>query len=139
MSDVEAHAPPTAIEQRRPLSPHLQIYRWSWTMAMSIFHRLTGATLYVGTLLLVWWLLALASGPASYETASSVVNSIPGRIVMVGYTWVIFHHMLGGIRHFLWDMGLAYGSPTRHILSAGTLVGSVVLTILLWAVVLAAR
>jgi succinate dehydrogenase / fumarate reductase cytochrome b subunit len=132
MSQVEAHSPPTALEARRPLSPHLQIYRWSWTMAMSIFHRATGIVLYAGTLLVVWWLVALATGPGAYEMARAAMVSPLGKLVLVGYTWAIFHHMLGGLRHFIWDMGHGYGSPTRHILAAGTLVGSILITALVW-------
>ena len=129
----------TPLEDLRPLSPHMQIYRWTWTMAMSIVHRLTGVALYAGTLLTLWWLVALSLGPGPYETVRWVMTSLLGRLVLIGYTWAIFHHMLGGIRHFLWDMGLAYGSPTRHILAAGTLVGSLVLTALLWGVVFLVR
>lgn len=132
MSDVEAKAPPTSIERLRPLSPHLQIYRWSWTMAMSIAHRATGVALYAGTLLLAGWLVALASGPDAYATAQAVMNSIPGRLVLFLYTWTLFHHMLGGLRHFLWDMGLADGSPARHLVAQATLVGSIVLALIVW-------
>ena len=87
----------------RPLSPHLQIYRPMLTMIMSIVHRITGAALYVGTLLLAWWLLAAASGPNAYATFQAVASSFIGRVVLLGYTWALIHHMLGGIRHLIWD------------------------------------
>src|SRR5215468_8130885 len=82
----------------RPLSPHLQTYRWTLTMALSIVHRATGIALYAGTLLLAWWLIALASGPASYAYVQAFKGSILGRLILFGYTWALMHHMLSGIR-----------------------------------------
>jgi succinate dehydrogenase / fumarate reductase, cytochrome b subunit len=134
-----AEATTTPLEDLRPLSPHLQIYRWTWTMAMSVAHRVTGVALYAGTLLILWWLVALSIGPGHYEVVRGVMTSTLGKLVLIGYTWAVFHHMLGGIRHFVWDMGLGHGAPTRHILAAGTLVGSLVLTALLWGAVFLAR
>ncbi len=122
----------------RPLSPHLQIYRWSWTMAMSIAHRATGSALYGGTLLVVAWLVSAASGPAAYETAQAVAGSIPGRVVLFGYSFVLLHHMVGGLRHFVWDMGRGYDPVTRMSLAKYSVLVSGGLTILLWVVVLAA-
>lgn len=137
MSDVKARL--ASPETLRPLSPHLQIYRWSWTMAMSVFHRLTGLALYGGTVLLVWWLVALAIGPGAYEPVRWVMGSILGKLVLIGFTWALFHHMLGGLRHFLWDMGLAFERGPRMALAQLTLVGSVLLTIAVWALVLVLR
>src|SRR5215469_11438296 len=94
-----------AATRLRPLSPHLQVYRWPITMAMSIAHRVTGGALYVGSLLLIWLLVAAATGPHAYEIASAVFGSIIGRLVLFGYTLALFHHMFGGLRHFLWDTG----------------------------------
>lgn len=130
---AEATAKPAS---NRPLSPHLQIYRWSWTMAMSVFHRLTGSALYAGTLLVAWWLVAMATGPDAYETVRSAMGSIPGRIVMIGYTWALLHHMLGGLRHLVWDTGIGYGPAARMNLARGTLIGSAVLTVLVWVLAL---
>ena len=123
----------------RPLSPHLQIYRFTWTMAMSIVHRITGSALYAGTALLAIWLIAVASGRSSFETAQWAMGSILGRIVLFGYTWALFHHMLGGFRHFVWDTGAGYGAEMRQNMARLTLVGSVVLTVLVWAAVLFLR
>ena len=134
-----AEARTAPLEDLRPLSPHLQIYRWTWTMAMSVAHRMTGVALYAGTLLILWWLVALSLGPGAYEVVRGVMTSVFGKLVLIGYTWAVFHHMLGGIRHFVWDMGLGHGAPARHILAAGTLVGSLVLTALLWGAVFLAR
>src|SRR3954464_10594105 len=87
----------------RPLSPHMSIYRWPITMAMSIFHRVTGGALYFGMLLVAWWLIAVASGPNAYATFQSVASSWIGRLILFGYPWALLHHMLGGMRHLIWD------------------------------------
>lgn len=116
----------------RPLSPHLQIYRPMLTMMMSIVHRITGAALYVGTLLVVWWLLAVASGPTAYATFQGFIGSWFGRLILFGYTWALIHHMLGGIRHFIWDTGRGFGVNEREWLAKATIVGSVALTLLIW-------
>jgi succinate dehydrogenase / fumarate reductase cytochrome b subunit len=118
----------------RPLSPHLQIYRWPLPMAMSIAHRVTGVGLYFGTVLMAWWLIAAASGPNSYASIGGFMNSFIGRVLLFGYTWAILHHMLGGIRHLIWDAGYGFERNVRELLSLATLVGSVALTILLWLV-----
>ena len=118
----------------RPLSPHLQIYRLTLTMAMSIVHRITGAALYVGTLLLAWWLIAAASGPTAYATFQTVASSLLGRVVLFGYTWALIHHMLGGIRYLIWDTGHGFAPSEREWLVRANLAGSIVLTILLWVV-----
>jgi succinate dehydrogenase / fumarate reductase, cytochrome b subunit len=101
---------------------------------MSIVHRITGTALYFGTLLLAWWLLAAASGPNAYATFQSVASSFIGRVVLFGYTWALVHHMLGGIRHLIWDTGHGFGPAEREWLARANLVGSIVLTILLWFV-----
>ena len=119
---------------RRPLSPHLQIYRPMLTMMMSIVHRITGIALYAGTLLLAWYLIALASGPDAFDTAAWFLNSIVGQIILLGFTWALFHHLLGGIRHFLWDAGYGMDHPAREWLAQGTLVGGLVLTAVVWFV-----
>lgn len=124
------------VEAARPLSPHLQIYRRTMTMMMSIVHRITGAALYVGTLLLAWYLLALAAGPEEFATVSAVMGSVLGRLVLFLFTWALLHHLLGGVRHFLWDMGWGMDHPEREYLAYGTLIGSVVLTLFVWAVAL---
>ena len=119
----------------RPLSPHLQIYRWSWTMAMSIFHRVTGTANYVGTVLVAVWLLAMATGPGAYDAVQGFFGSIIGRLILFGYTWSLMHHMLGGIRHLIWDFGHGMEPGTRFAMARLTLIGSVVLTLAIWAVV----
>jgi succinate dehydrogenase / fumarate reductase, cytochrome b subunit len=118
----------------RPLSPHLSIYRPMLTMMMSIVHRITGGALYFGTLLLVWWLLATASGPVAYATFQSLAASFVGRLILFGYTWALLHHMLGGMRHLIWDTGRGFGAAEREWLARANLAGSIILTIVLWVV-----
>jgi len=116
----------------RPLSPHLQIYRPLINMVMSIVHRITGVALYVGTILLVWWLTALATGPDYFNTVSAIFGSLPGQVVLIGYTWALMHHMLGGLRHLLWDTGRGFDLATVDRLSWGTVLGSLLLTGAIW-------
>lgn len=123
---------PIANEQRRPLSPHLQVYRFALTMAMSILHRITGVGLYLGTLLLAWWLIAAATSASAFVTAAWFMGSIFGRLILFGFTWALFQHMLGGVRHFIWDAGYGMEHPQREYLAQGTLIGGLVLTILVW-------
>lgn len=127
-----------AAPKTRPLSPHLSIYKPSITMTMSIVHRLTGVALYAGTLLLALWLIAAASDAALFATIQGFMGSILGRIVLLGYTWALVHHALGGVRHLIWDTGRGFG-PERKLLSMLTLVGSVVITFGLWVLGYAIR
>jgi succinate dehydrogenase / fumarate reductase cytochrome b subunit len=119
----------------RPLSPHMTIYKWPITMTMSIAHRVTGCALYFGTILVVWWLIAAASGPNAYATFQSVASSWIGRLVLFGYTWALMHHMLGGIRHLIWDNLIGLEPGEREWLATASLYGSIALTIVIWAVV----
>lgn len=123
------------MKANRPLSPHLQIYRWQMTMVMSIAHRLTGVALYFGTVLLAAWLVAAAAGPGPFGVANAVAGSWFGLLVLYGYTWALIHHLLGGLRHFVWDFGYGLGKPARDRLAIANLVLSIVLTIALWAIV----
>ena len=120
----------------RPLSPHLQVYSRLINMVMSILHRITGAALYFGTLLLAWWLIAAAVGPAYFDFVNGVFGSWIGRLVLFGYSWALIHHMLGGIRHLVWDTGRGFQISSVNLMSWGTIIGSVVLTLLLWIVAL---
>ena len=117
----------------RPLSPHLQIYRPMLTMMMSIIHRLTGVTLYLGTLLAAGWLVATAAGADAYALYQSVAGSLFGRIVLIGFTWALLHHMLGGIRHLIWDAGYGFELPRVEWLARATLTCSVLGTVLIWS------
>jgi succinate dehydrogenase / fumarate reductase cytochrome b subunit len=121
----------------RPLSPHLQIFRPIWTMMMSIVHRITGAALYFGMILLVWWLWAASSSDEAYATAQAVFGHWLGLIVLFGFTWALIHHTLGGLRHLVWDTGHSMDYGTASWMAKATLAGSVLLTIVLWAIGLA--
>ena len=127
---------PIAHEQRRPLSPHLQVYRFALTMAMSIMHRITGAGLYAGTLLLAWWLIAAATDASSFATATWFMGSILGRLILFGFTWALIHHTLGGIRHLVWDVGHGFDLKDVEMGAKLTLAGSIILTIIVWAIAL---
>ncbi len=123
------------VKRARPLSPHLQVYRWAPTMAMSVAHRLTGMALYGGTILFVWWLVALASGPEAFSTASAFFGSIVGRLVLFVYSFVILHHAVGGVRHLVWDTGTGLDKATATKIATLTPVVSLGLTVLLWLIV----
>lgn len=129
--------PPEARMAERPLSPHLQIWKWGPHMLVSILHRITGnAMAFVGLPLLLWWLGALASGPGAYETFATVVGSIPGMIVLIGLSWAFFNHMSSGIRHFVLDIGGGYEIETNKRWSVGTTVIGILLTAVFWAAIL---
>jgi succinate dehydrogenase / fumarate reductase cytochrome b subunit len=118
----------------RPLSPHLFIYRTAFTMLMSGVHRITGMALYLGSLLLAWWLIATSAGPRSYATFQDFMGSFIGRLILFGYSWALIHHLLSGIRYLIWDTGRGLGPVEREWLTRATLVGSIGLTIILWLV-----
>lgn len=118
----------------RPLSPHLSVYKWSWAMAVSILHRITGGALTVaGLAVLVWWLAAMAGGAQSYQTFQDAAGSVPGLIVLFGLTWAFFQHLLSGLRHLVLDMGAGYDLKVNRFWAAMTIVGSVALTVLTFA------
>ena len=126
-------------QAQRPLSPHLQIYRWPVTMAVSILHRITGAALYFGTLLLLWWLMAAATSDSAFEIVESVFSHWLGELVLFGFSWALIHHMLGGIRHLIWDTGRGLDLRIAKWLAWANIGGSIVLTLLLWIIILWAR
>ena len=101
-------------------------------MAMSVVHRATGVALYFGTLLLAWWLIAAASGPAAYAHVQAFTGSLIGRLIVFGYTWALMHHLLSGVRHFIWDVGYGFKPAEREALTWGALIGGIALTVLLW-------
>jgi succinate dehydrogenase / fumarate reductase cytochrome b subunit len=133
MAELEADTTP-GTQRARPLSPHLQIYRPMLTMVMSIVHRITGMALYFGMVLLAWWLIAAAAGPNAYANFEWFMGSLIGRLVLLGYTWALLHHMLGGIRHLIWDTIHGLEPVEREMLTLATLVGSVSLTLVVWVV-----
>ena len=121
-----------ASSAERPLSPHLQIYKPIPTMVMSIVHRITGGALYFGTVLIAWWLIAAATSADYFEFVNGLFGSFIGRLVLFGYTWALIHHMLGGIRHFVWDTGAGLDKHTATRFAYATIAASVILTLLIW-------
>ncbi|MGI9435868.1 MAG: succinate dehydrogenase, cytochrome b556 subunit [Geminicoccaceae bacterium] len=120
----------------RPLSPHLQIYRWYLTMALSIAHRASGVALAFGLLLLTWWLLALAGGPEAFALVEAVKDSVIGVLVLFGYTFVLAYHLGNGIRHLVWDMGYGYEPEIARKSGIAVLVFAAVVTVLTWLIIL---
>lgn len=130
---------PATRAKPRPLSPHVMHYKILPTMLMSGIHRISGLALYFGTLLVAWWVTA-AAGPEDYfNFVSWVLGSWIGQLVLFGYTWALIVHMLGGIRHLIWDTGSYLEKHTATKLAIATLVLSIVLTVVLWAVIIWAR
>lgn len=101
-------------------------------MVMSILHRISGSMLYFGMFILAWWLISVASGPDYFGLVQGLLASIPGRLIMFGFTWALVHHALGGIRHFIWDTGRGYELGTVNLLSWMTILGSITLTLVIW-------
>lgn len=118
--------------ENRPLSPHLQVYRPQLTSVLSFMHRFTGAGLAVGTLLLVYWLVAVASGPDAYETAQNLIGSFIGRLFLFGWTVALFYHLCNGIRHLVWDTGRALDLEGVYLGGWLVLIGTAALTLLSW-------
>ena len=133
MAELEAGTA-TGAARARPLSPHLSVYRLMLTFVMSGLHRISGAASYFGMLLVAWWLVAAASGPNAYANFEWFIGSWIGRLVLLGYTWALLHHMLGGIRHLIWDTIHGFEPAERELLALATIIGSVSLTLLLWIV-----
>jgi succinate dehydrogenase / fumarate reductase cytochrome b subunit len=117
---------------QRPLSPHLQIYRWQLTSVLSILHRGTGLALAAGTLLLAWWLIAAATGPAAFETVQGFLASWLGRLLLLGWSWALFYHLTNGIRHLAWDVGLGFELKTAYVTGWTVVALSFLLTLIAW-------
>lgn len=119
---------------RRPLSPHLQVYRRQITTATSIFHRITGIGLGVGTLLLTWWLVAAATSADAFATVQAFIGSPIGLLLMFGWTLALFFHLCNGIRHLAWDMGFGFEKTAYHRTGWAAIGGACILTVLAWII-----
>ena len=122
---------------RRPLSPHLQVYKPQITSVLSIFHRMTGVALSAGTLLLVWWLVAAATSEGAYATVSGFIRSPIGWLLLFGWSVALWFHFCNGLRHLFWDFGHGFELPQVHASGKAVLVATGVLTLLTWIVVIA--
>jgi succinate dehydrogenase / fumarate reductase cytochrome b subunit len=122
-------------QANRPLSPHLQIYRWYLTMALSIAHRASGVAMAFGLILFTWWLLALASGPEAFATVQAVMRSWLGVLVLFLYTFVLFYHLANGVRHLVWDVGYGFELRTAYQSGLAVLGFAGVMTVLTWLVI----
>ena len=125
-------------QTQRPLSPHLQIYKWQVQMVTSILHRATGIALAVGTLMVLWGLLSLAAGEDAFNQFKVCMSSPLGMILMIGWTWSLFFHLCNGIRHLIQDAGAGYAIAQFVRSSWLSVIISIVLTLLIWAYVLTA-
>jgi succinate dehydrogenase / fumarate reductase cytochrome b subunit len=123
-------------DTRRPLSPHLQIYKWQVQMVSSILHRATGIALAVGTLLVLWGLLALAAGESHFDQFKACIGSPVGIILLIGWSWSLFYHLCNGIRHLVQDTGAGYAIPKFVRSSWLSVIASIVLVVIVWAWVL---
>lgn len=119
---------------RRPLSPHLQVYTPQITSILSIMNRVTGLAVSAGTLVLVWWLAAAASGPVAYARVQNFLGSWFGLFLLCGWTLSLYYHFFGGIRHLVWDAGYGYDLPQTHLTGWAVILATVVSTLLTWAI-----
>lgn len=118
----------------RPLSPHLQIYRPQLTSALSIFHRISGVFLALGTLLLTAWLVAAASGPDAFAAVQGFIGSILGYLLLLGWSAALFYHLANGIRHLFWDAGYGFELVNAYRSGYAVLIATGVLTLAAWIV-----
>jgi succinate dehydrogenase / fumarate reductase, cytochrome b subunit len=123
--------------RERPLSPHLQVYKWQVQMVTSILHRATGVVLVVGLLAMVWGLMALAGGPDRWEAFAACVGSLPGQVALFAFSWALAYHLLNGVRHLVQDAGHGYAILEFVRSSWISIIGSVVLVVVVWGIVLA--
>ena len=121
-------------QRQRPLSPHLQIWRWHITMATSILHRATGVALYVGALIGAAWAISLAQGPDTYAAFKHLLGSPLGKVVIFGLTLSFFYHLANGIRHLMWDIGRGFDVKTANASSVLVFAFTAAATIAVWAI-----
>ena len=126
-------------KSNRPLSPHLSVYKLMPTMLMSGLHRITGVALYFGTVLVAWWLISAASGEAYFNFVNGFLGSWFGRIILLGFTFSLIHHTLGGIKHLVFDTGRALENNVTTKLANLSIVASVIITVALWVIAYAVR
>ncbi len=116
----------------RPLSPHLSIYRWPITMVLSILHRMTGIALSLGFVMLAVWLFDIASGPDAYAAFQKYVNTVVGKLLLIGWSFAFFYHLSNGVRHLYWDTGRGLEKEQATRSAWLTLIMAVALTAVFW-------
>ncbi|MEE8516595.1 MAG: succinate dehydrogenase, cytochrome b556 subunit [Alphaproteobacteria bacterium] len=121
-------------EEKRPLSPHLQVYRWQITTVLSILHRITGIAFALGMALLTAWLIAAAAGPQTFAMAEGLIASPLGLLVLLGFSFALFFHLCNGIRHLFWDYCIGFELTTATASGWAVIAASVLLTALAWVI-----
>lgn len=116
----------------RPLSPHLSIYRWPVTMTLSILHRITGVAMSVGLFVLAWWLYAIAAGADAYADVLALLSSLPGRLLLIGWSFAFFLHLANGVRHLFWDSGRGFEKSQANASAWFALVFAIAMTAGYW-------
>ncbi|MCI0400407.1 MAG: succinate dehydrogenase, cytochrome b556 subunit [Gammaproteobacteria bacterium] len=119
-------------QDKRPLAPHLQVYRWQLTSVLSITHRATGMLLTLGTILLAYWLLAIAAGPGAFASAQALLGSWVGQVVLFLWTLALYYHLCNGIRHLFWDAGYGFEIKTVYASGMAVVLATGVLTVVTW-------
>jgi succinate dehydrogenase / fumarate reductase cytochrome b subunit len=130
---------PQRAQRPRPLSPFVSIYHWPVTMATSITHRFTGMGLAAGTVLLAWWLYAVASGPDSFNAFLDLAATPLGQVILFLFVWSLAFHLLNGIRHLAWDMGYGFSKPAAQTNSILVIAASILLAAALFALAYSGR
>ena len=119
-------------DSQKPLSPHLQIYRWQISSLLSIAHRISGVTNLLALILIFFWLILLSFGESNYELFLLIINSFFGKFILIGFTWSMSFHLLSGVRHLAWDLGYGFEIKTANISGVIVVISSLVLTIIFW-------
>ena len=122
---------------QRPLSPHLQVYKWPVSMALSIGHRISGVGLAIGTLLMTWWLVAAALSDGAFAAVQGVLSSVIGVLALMAWTAALIFHLFSGIRHLIWDIGVGFDDRSYRTSGWTVVVAVVAVTLIVWAVGLA--
>ena len=120
------------MENKKPLSPHIQIYRWHISSLLSITHRISGVINLLALILIFFWLIALSLGESNYESFLLIINSFIGKFILIGFTWSMSFQLLSGLRHLIWDLGYGFEIKTANISGIIVIISSLTLTIIFW-------
>tara|TARA_X000000368_G_C22570458_1_gene510450 strand:- start:12 stop:398 length:387 start_codon:yes stop_codon:yes gene_type:complete len=119
-------------DSQKPISPHLQIYRWHISSLLSITHRISGIINLLALIFIFFWLIVLSFGETNYELFLLAINSFIGKFILIGFTWSMCFHILSGIRHLVWDLGYGFEIKTANISGALVIIFSLALTVIIW-------